>query len=133
MQPVTAAVVEELASGGASREGELQGLRGMMEAFEGMLAVGRCRLTVSKPRVESAYGVCNQRLKLQCDEPLSNVAFNFELRRYMAARTAAASGWALYRRILVAGAGHFSPQPEPFLVTQTLKSPSVFRVKRCLR
>ena len=45
MKPVTAAVLEELASGGASREGELQGLRGMIEAFEGMLAVGRRRLT----------------------------------------------------------------------------------------
>jgi hypothetical protein len=33
-------------------------------------------------RVESAPGICNQRLKLKCDEPLSNVAFNFNLRRY---------------------------------------------------
>jgi hypothetical protein len=35
-----------------------------------------------KTRVESAPGVCNQRLKLKCDEPLSNGAFNFNLRRY---------------------------------------------------
>jgi hypothetical protein len=35
-----------------------------------------------KPRVESAPGVCNQRLKLKCDEPLSNVAINFNVRRY---------------------------------------------------
>jgi hypothetical protein len=35
-----------------------------------------------KTRVESAPGVCNQRLKLKCDEPLSNVAFNFNVRRY---------------------------------------------------
>ena len=35
-----------------------------------------------KTRVESAPGVCNQRLKLKCDEPLSHVAFNFNLRRY---------------------------------------------------
>jgi len=35
-----------------------------------------------KTRVESTYGVCNQRLKLQYDEMLSNFAFNFNLRRY---------------------------------------------------
>jgi hypothetical protein len=35
-----------------------------------------------KTRVESAPGVCIQRLKLKCDEPLSNVAFNFNLRHY---------------------------------------------------
>jgi hypothetical protein len=35
-----------------------------------------------KTRVESAPGVCDQRLKLKCDEPLSNVAFNFNVRRY---------------------------------------------------
>jgi hypothetical protein len=35
-----------------------------------------------KTRVESAPGVCNQRLKLKCDEPLSNDTFNFNLRRY---------------------------------------------------
>jgi hypothetical protein len=35
-----------------------------------------------KTRVESAYGVCNQRLKLQYDETLSNFAFNFNLRHY---------------------------------------------------
>jgi hypothetical protein len=44
--------------------------------------VGRCRLTVSKPRDESAYGVCNQRLKPQYDEPLSSIAFKFSSRRY---------------------------------------------------
>ena len=32
--------------------------------------------------VESAYDVCNQRLKLQYDETLSESAFNFNLRRY---------------------------------------------------
>ena len=31
-------------------------------------------------RVESVHGVCNQRLKLTCDESLSNFAFNFNLR-----------------------------------------------------
>jgi len=35
----------------------------------------------SKVRIESAPAVCNQRLKLKCDKPLSNVAFNFNLRR----------------------------------------------------
>jgi len=35
-----------------------------------------------KIRVESAYGVCNQRLKLQYAEMLSNFAFDFSLRRY---------------------------------------------------
>jgi hypothetical protein len=41
--------------------------------------VGRCRLTVSHP---SRKRVWFQRLKLQCDEPLSNFAFNVNLRRY---------------------------------------------------
>ena len=35
-----------------------------------------------KTRVESAYGVCNQRLKLEYDGPLSNYAFNFNLCHY---------------------------------------------------
>ena len=35
-----------------------------------------------KTRVESASGVCNQCLKLKCDEPLSNAAFNLKVRRY---------------------------------------------------
>ena len=39
-----------------------------------------------KRRVESAPGVCNQRLKLKCDEPLSNVAFNINVRRYTRVR-----------------------------------------------
>jgi len=34
-----------------------------------------------KTRVESAPGF-SQRLKLKCDEPLSDFAFNFNLRRY---------------------------------------------------
>jgi hypothetical protein len=36
-----------------------------------------------KTRVESAPGVCNQRSKLKRDEPLSNVAFNVNVRRYI--------------------------------------------------
>ena len=38
-----------------------------------------------KPRVESVPGICNQRLKLKSDEPLSKFAFNFNLRRYIEA------------------------------------------------
>ena len=43
---------------------------------------GAVQVVSIRTRVESAPGVCNQRLKLKCDEPLSNVAFNFNLRRY---------------------------------------------------
>jgi len=44
---------------------------------------GGVRVDSIKTRVESAYGVCNQRLKVQYDEPLSSsFAFNFNLRRY---------------------------------------------------
>jgi hypothetical protein len=41
--------------------------------------VGRCRLKNVKTGVESAV---YQHLKLDCDEPLSNFAFKFNLRRY---------------------------------------------------
>jgi len=41
-----------------------------------------CRLTVSKTRVEIAYCVCSQRLKLAYDRQLSTFAFYFNLRRY---------------------------------------------------
>jgi len=41
--------------------------------------VGRCRFTVSKPVLKALWF---QRLKLQYDETLSNLAFNFNLRRY---------------------------------------------------
>ena len=43
--------------------------------------VGRCRLTVSKPHVESACGF-SALIKLEYDEPLSNVPFKFNSRRY---------------------------------------------------
>ena len=36
-----------------------------------------------KTRVESAPGVCNQRLKLKYDKLLSSFAFKFNLRRYI--------------------------------------------------
>ena len=41
--------------------------------------VGRCMLTPGWTRVGRAWF---QRLKLKYDEPLSNVAFSFNLRRY---------------------------------------------------
>ena len=44
-----------------------------------LIKVGRCRLTVSKPMLK-APGL--QRLNLKCDELPSNLAFNFNLRRY---------------------------------------------------
>jgi hypothetical protein len=48
-----------------------------------VVAQGRVvQLHSIKTRVESAYGVCNQSVKLQYDEMLSNFAFNLNLRRY---------------------------------------------------
>jgi hypothetical protein len=47
-------------------------------------AVGRCRLAVSK-LVLKAQRVWFHRLRLECDEPISNFAFKFNLRRYTAA------------------------------------------------
>ena len=38
--------------------------------------------------IESAYAVCNQRLKLEYHEPLSPFAFDFILRRYTEVGTA---------------------------------------------
>ena len=43
---------------------------------------GAVQVVSIKPRIESAPGVCNQRLKLKCDEPLSDFAFSFNLRHY---------------------------------------------------
>ena len=45
---------------------------------------GAVQLDTIKTRVESAPGVCNQRLKLKHDELLSSFAFKFNLRRYTA-------------------------------------------------
>jgi Leucine-rich repeat (LRR) protein len=42
--------------------------------------VGRCRLTASEPNWKRAWF---QRLRLKCGEALSNVAFKFNLRRYI--------------------------------------------------
>jgi hypothetical protein len=56
---------------------------------------GAVQVDSIKTRVESAPGVCNQRLKLKCDEPLSNVAFNFNVRRYTAAGACTISGMCL--------------------------------------
>jgi hypothetical protein len=73
-------------------------------ALEGLVDDGLCRaiggalqLDSIKTRVESAPGVCNQstRLKLKCDKPLSNVAFNVNVRRYASGcRTSARSNCA---------------------------------------
>ena len=41
--------------------------------------VGRCRLKIVETSVESDF---YQHLKLECDEPLSNFAFKFNLRHY---------------------------------------------------
>jgi hypothetical protein len=41
--------------------------------------VGRCKLNPMKPMLKATG---TRRLKLECDEPLSNFAFNFNLRRY---------------------------------------------------
>jgi hypothetical protein len=46
------------------------------------LEVGRCRLPVSKPELIARL-VSYQRLKLRCHVPLSIVAFNINLRRYI--------------------------------------------------
>jgi hypothetical protein len=61
-----------------------QSVRDLQQLEPSAAVVGRCSLTLDsiKSRVESAPGVCNQRLKPNCDEPLSNIAFNFYLRRY---------------------------------------------------
>ena len=62
------------------------------DTVEGVLS-GNCTLGRAvqgasiKTRVESAPGVCNQRLEPECDEPLSNVAFNFNLRQYIGGLT----------------------------------------------
>ena len=51
-----------------------------------------------KTRAESAYGVCNQRLKLQYDGPLSNSAFDFNWRRYKEVAAGDTGGSSLVRR-----------------------------------
>jgi hypothetical protein len=57
------------------------------ESGEEEAVVGRCMLIPTRPQVDRD---CFQRLKLKHDEPLSNVAFNFNLRRYTV-------GWARRR------------------------------------
>jgi hypothetical protein len=42
------------------------------------VSVGRVQVDNIKTQVESAPGVCNQRLKPKCDEPLSKRCFQFE-------------------------------------------------------
>jgi len=57
-------------------------LPGRLYAKGQSCVVGQCRLTLSNPSRTRAWF---QRLKLICDEPLSNFAFNFNLRRYSVA------------------------------------------------
>ena len=48
------------------------------------IKVGRCRLTVSNPQLKARQdGARNQHLNLKNNEPLSNIAFNFNVRRYI--------------------------------------------------
>ena len=56
--------------------------------------VGRCRLTLSNPRLKAAG---TNRLELTYDGPLSNFAFSFNLRRYTMAESA--RGEALSREL----------------------------------
>jgi hypothetical protein len=61
-------------------------------------------------RVESAPGVCNQRLKLHCDEPLSSVAFNLNVRRYTQVRRGQRAAGAV-----VCGFPRLGPRAAPLL------------------
>ena len=45
---------------------------------------GAAQVDSIQTRLECAPGVRHQRLKLECEELLSNVAFSFNLRRYTA-------------------------------------------------
>jgi len=49
-------------------------------AGDGTVKVEWCRLTVSKPVLKAPE---HERLKLNYDDPLSNFAFHFDLRRYI--------------------------------------------------
>jgi hypothetical protein len=49
-------------------------------AKDGYVMVGWCNLKLMHSHVETAWV---QRLKVTCDQLLSNVAFNFDMRRYM--------------------------------------------------
>jgi len=101
-----------------------------MDCFEGlgmlnllmpcMRVAGRCRLTLSKPRLKRLGA---KRLKLKCVELLSillqfcfNFAFKFNMRRYSMAPDDAAPAttapWAEWQGLTLV---HFSAQPQPFL------------------
>jgi len=76
-----------------------------------------------KTRVESAYGVCNQRLKLKDDKLLSTLALRSNMRRYLWGLTAL-TGLNLGENQLTSvpvelgrqelTLVHYSAQPEPF-------------------
>ena len=56
------------------------------------------RVDTIKTRVESAYGVCNQRLKLEDPKLLSTFAFKSDLRRYTKVDQFDGSDYAKVRR-----------------------------------
>jgi len=72
--------------------------------------VGRCRLSVSKPVLKARLVSARawfQRLKRNCDEQLSKVAFNFKVRRYtMAAGRVRRVVQALRWRVTRSAPGH---------------------------
>ena len=75
--------------------------------------VGRCRFTLLSPRTDPA---CFQSLNLKYDGPLSDFAFNCNLRHYSALAEwslAPHSAWRLDRGALVGRAG--SPRVDPRL------------------
>jgi len=69
---------------------------------------GRCRLIVSKTRVESVDRI--QRLKLDYHKLLSTVAFNLNLRRYTGGKAAATAG-AL--EMCLVGSARYCPPRHP--------------------
>ena len=78
--PVTTAAIDIMFARSAPKGKRILGWEdGTFLLALASVAVGRCRLTVSKPDFKRAWF---QRLKLKCDESLSNFAFNFNLRRY---------------------------------------------------
>jgi len=62
-----------------------------------------------------------KRLNLKYDELLSNVAFNFNLRRYILGQRFAVNSMELLRQGLTLV--HFSAQPEPYLTRNTPFTP----------
>jgi hypothetical protein len=80
-------------------------------------ALGRAvQVDSIKTRVESAFGVCKQRLKLKYDKLLSSFAFKFNLRHYASASPA--RDWPTtpttnHQPITVTAGGHRGRRPTP--------------------